>query len=110
MNIEFHTQAGGVREWILGYIRDKLMGFHYREKDITKARVYLGEQKGNGENNIKVCEMELAIYGGSLYVQRKAPGYEQAVKEVLEQLTIKIEEWHKNRNEPPDEITSTVRV
>lgn len=105
MNIEFYTPEGQVREWVINYIKEQLIELHKRNKKISRAEVYFRDQ-----NSIKTCEVELSIYGDSISVQRSADKYEKAAREVLKELTAKIDEQAKIKNEPPDEITSTINV
>lgn len=108
LNIEFHHPQGRVEESDLNMIRDGLMELRQQFKDISRAHVHL---KDSGENNNeKICEIDLTIYGSSIFLKRSAGTYLEAAKEVLGGLREKIAEQVKSRNEPPDEITSTVKV
>ena len=108
MNIEFHTPRGRVDEADLNFVRDQLMELRLRFKDISRAHVHFRE---NGEDNKdRICEIALTIFGSSLFVKRSAGTYQKAAREVLTELREKVGEQVKNQNEPPDEITSTVKV
>ncbi|MDP4252260.1 MAG: hypothetical protein Q8918_19350 [Bacteroidota bacterium] len=109
MNIEFQTPSQGlVKEWILKSIRDKLVEFHQRDKEISKATVCFKEQAGLKTGEF-VCEILLTIFGDSLFVHRSADSFEQAARLVLTELSEKVDKIIKQR-ETPDEITSTVKV
>ena len=110
MNIEFQAPNEQVKEWVLSFVRDKLIEFHQSNKDISRAQVYFREEANTNKEVNKVCEIDLTIYGNSLFVQRKAGSFEQASKEVLAELAKKLEAQNRSQNEPPDEITSTVKV
>ena len=105
MNIEFYTPEGEVREWVINYMKEQLIELHNRNKKISRAEVYFRDQ-----NAMKTCEVELSIYGDSISVQRFADKYEKAAREVLKELTAKMDEQDRIKNEPPDEITSTIKV
>jgi|GEM_PF-670736 uncharacterized protein YacL (UPF0231 family) len=109
MHIEFHTPHNAVREWLITHIRDQLIQLHQRDQEISRAEVYLSEQPA-GETVDKLCEIQLTIYGDSIFVRRKAETFEQASRDALTELADKVEERIKRHNEPPDEITSTVQV
>lgn len=109
MNIEFHNPKDVVKEWIIIYIRDKLMELYQRDKEISKAQVYFKEQISS-ENNNKICEIDLTIYGDSLFIHCKATSYERAARDAIQELTQKIDEQIKKHGEPPDQITSTVEI
>ncbi|MDP4261379.1 MAG: HPF/RaiA family ribosome-associated protein [Bacteroidota bacterium] len=108
MNIGFHAPQGEVKEWVIDHVRQKLMDLYHQDKGITKAQVYFREQPDDERN--KICEIELMIYGDPLFVHRKAPSFEQASNEVLAELAEKVDEQIRNQGEPPEEITSTVKV
>jgi HKD family nuclease len=48
-------------------------------------------QQAKTQNGDKACEIDLTIRGDSLFVYRKAYSYEKAVREVLDELTQKVE-------------------
>jgi len=45
-----------------------------------------------------------------LMVHRTADNYLRAAREVLEELSLKVDEFLQRQKEPPDQILSTVRV
>ena len=108
MNIEFQSGHNTVNEWLISYLTDKLMEFHHRYKNISRAQICFREQSGVPDD--KVCEIDLTIYEGSIFVHRNAASFEQAVQEVLTILAEKIEERVKSQNEIPDLVTSTVKI
>lgn len=109
MNIEFYNPSGEVKEWIIDYIKDKLMELHHRDKEISRAQVYF-KQQTTAENDNKICEIDLTIYGDSLFVHQKATSYEQAARGAITELSEKVDERISKQSEPPDELTSTVDV
>jgi hypothetical protein len=109
MNIEFQTPHGQVNEWLISFIRDKILEFHHLDKNISKAQVCLSEQAG-GETGAKKCEIELTVFGDSIFVHKTAVSYEEAAFEAVNELNARIEEVARKNNEPPDEITSSVKV
>ena len=109
MTIEFFTPQGEVPEHIILFIKEKLMGFYHRDNEIYGAEVVLRNQQVNPGND-HICEITLSIYGEVLMVHRTADNYLQAAREVLEELSLKVDEFLQRQKEPPDQITSTVRV
>jgi len=108
MNIELDIPKGAVKEWVISYASDKLMELHKRDSEISSAKVCF--KLPTTDNESKICEISLTIYGDSLFVHRKAASFEQAVFDALKDLTLKVDKQISVRNEPPDELTSTVKV
>ena len=109
MTIEFFTPHGEVPEHVIVFIKERLMEFYHRDHEIYGAEVVLKNQQiGPGSDHI--CEITLAIYGEVLMVHRSADNYIQAARNVLEELSIKVDEFLQRQKEPPDQITSTVKV
>ncbi|HEU4575277.1 MAG TPA: HPF/RaiA family ribosome-associated protein [Chitinophagaceae bacterium] len=109
MHIEFHTPQGQVKQWIIDFVKEKLLEFYHKDREIARAEVYFKQQGGNDADN-KVCEITLTIYGNSLFVHRKAATFEQASRETIDELTGKVNEQIRQQNEPPDQTTSTIKV
>ncbi len=108
MNIEFHMPHGRVTEKIVKSVRDNLIKMYRSYKNISRAEVYFKEQ-GRTERN-KFCEIDLTIYGSSVSVQRSAVSFQQATAKTLKAIADKVNEQIDRLNQPPDIITSTVRV
>ncbi|HEU5165104.1 MAG TPA: HPF/RaiA family ribosome-associated protein [Chitinophagaceae bacterium] len=109
MTIEFFTPQGEVPEHIILFIKEKLMEFYHRDDDIYGAEVVLRNQRVNPGND-HICEITLSIYGEVLMVHRAADNFLQAAREVLEELSLRVDEFLLRQREPPDQILSTVRV
>ena len=109
MTIEFFSPHGEVPEHIINYIRGKLMEFYHRDNEIYGAEVVLKNQLiSPGQDH--VCEITVSIYGEVLMVHRTADNFLQAAREVLEELSLKVDEFLQRQKEPPDSVTSTVKV
>jgi len=109
MTIEFFTPQGEVAEHIIFFIKEKLMEFYHRDPEIYGAEVVLKNQPISPGND-HVCEITLCVYGEVLMVHRTADNYIQAARDVLEELSLKVDEFLLRQKEPPEQITSTVRV
>lgn len=109
MTIEFYTPQGEVPEHIIFFLKEKLMEFYHRDNEIYNAEVVLRNQDlspGNGH----ICEVTLSIYGEVLMVHRSGETFMEAARAVVEELSVKVDEFLQRQKEPPDQITSTVRV
>lgn len=106
MHIEFHTPAGEVKEWLLQHMKEQLVELHHYEPAISRAQVYFRYSSDRGN----VVEVDIPTFGTSLFIHRTSDSYEQAMREVMEELSSKVMERYNARNEPSDEVISTVEV
>ena len=109
MTIEFYTPQGEVPEHIIFFLKEKLMEFYHRDNEIQGAEVVLRSQELSPGNE-HICEVTLGIYGEVLMVHRSAENFMQAARAVVEELSLKVDEFLQRQKEPPDQITSTVKV
>ena len=109
MTIEFFTPQGEVPEHMILFIKEKLMQFYHRDNEIYGAEVIL-KKKDLSPGNDHICEITLSIYGEVLMIHRSADNYLQAVRNVLDELSVKVDEFLQRQKEPPDQVTSTVKV
>jgi hypothetical protein len=85
------------------------MEFYHRDNEIQGAEVVLRNRE-IGSGNDHICEITLSIYGEVLMVHRSTDNYLQAARDVLKELSLKVDEFLQRQKELPDQITSTVRV
>lgn len=91
MIIEFHNTAAEVQDWIIGYIRSKLMHLHKKHREISRVQVSLkrlAETNGDG----KVCEISLFVDDDSIFTSSNANSYEHAAREAIDEFARKMEE------------------
>ena len=91
MTLEFHMQQGSIQERIVSYVRDQILKMYNKDRRISRAEIYFRERP-LGNLQYKLCEIDLSILGGSMFIQRRADTFEQAAKEVVEALTRKIDD------------------
>ncbi len=109
MTIEIHSPQGQVSQWVIDYVKEKLMEFYHRDREIARAQVYFRQIEDNPLGT-DVCEIQLTIYGNSLFIHRTAGSFEMASREAIEELTSRIDDQIGKQKEPPDQATSTVKV
>lgn len=97
MNIEIHAPHGQVKEWVIEYTRDQLLKLHKQDKEISRAQVYFREP-AEENNGGKICEIQLTIPGGDLFIHRQAENFEKAVRNVLEEITEMVIQQLKMQN------------
>ena len=106
MTIEFNTPESKVKEWVISYVEEKLMEFHRRIKELTRAEVSFKENDETGRS----CTINLTIFGDSIFVTGSDKSFELASRKAIETLETKLDTLIKKQAEPPDEITSTVKI
>jgi ribosome-associated translation inhibitor RaiA len=109
MTIEFNIPHNGVQEHLIQFIQHKLLDFHHRDKDLSRAKVNLRRQPDTADREY-VCEITLTMSGDSIMAHRNAADYTQAARDALNTLSEKVDEMVKDLKSPPDTITSTVKV
>jgi ribosome-associated translation inhibitor RaiA len=107
MNIEINTPPEGVKEWVPDYVKNKLIEIHHQFGNISNFHISFKKHPGHA---LKTCEIELEAYGDSLFISKEAESYEMAMRQALNELLVKIEEWIRMKDEPPEETISTVNV
>jgi hypothetical protein len=109
MTIEFHFPQGKIQEPVLDFIKKNLVRFHHMDKEISRAEVYFKEQATEPLTQ-KICEIDLTIYGDSIFVRRLAGTFEEAARQAIETLSKDVALQIKSQEELPDEVVSTVKV
>ena len=109
MTIEIYTPQNEVPEHILFYLNGKLMDFYHRDRQIDKAEVVLRRQ-GLSEEKGYVCEITLNLYGELLMIHRSGEGYLQVMREMLKELSLRVDEFSQRKSDLPEEILSTVKI
>ena len=105
MTIEFQTAKDRVKEWVMTFLLNRIMGFHYNNEDISRAQIAFRDNAG-----LKSCAIDLIIYGHSLFVNRSAGSYEEASIHALKEIDDKLKELSEARKELPTEMVSTVVI
>ena len=108
MNIEFHEQQGLVKPWILDYMRNQLIELHHIYPDLHRAQVYF--KTGGKAQREKVCEIDIPIFGSSIYLHRSADSFEKAGRDVIHELKEIVEDRASRKNELPDTIISSIEI
>lgn len=109
MTIEFYTPQKEVPEHVILFIKEKLMEFYHRDNKIFGAEVALKNHYISPGND-HVCEITLAIQGEILMIHRSSDNYIQAARDVLEELSLKVDEFLQNQKELPEQLITTVKV
>ncbi|OQP63752.1 hypothetical protein A3860_22695 [Niastella vici] len=69
------------------------------DKEIAAARVHF-KTRSSAPDEDKICEIELTIYGDSLFINSKATSFEKAVRDAMQELSQRIDEQLKNMKVP----------
>lgn len=109
MLIEFHSDRGKVHEWVIQFVQQKLIDMHHKNKNIAEADVYFREQ-ADSNGGTKICEIDLTVFGDSVFVSRNADSFELAAREVTEWLEQIVADQVAQQKLPTEAVTSTVKV
>ena len=109
MNIEFYAPESQVKERLLRHVRFSLIDLYHAYKNISRAEVYFREEQYKQQND-KVCEIHLDIFGDSIFVHERSESYEEAAEQVLSTLGRKIDDMLKKKYELPESILTSVEV
>ncbi|HET9746270.1 MAG TPA: hypothetical protein VFP97_11195 [Chitinophagaceae bacterium] len=109
MTIEFYNPQGEVPEYVISFIKEKLMEFYHRDNQIDDAEVVLRHQHISAGVDY-VCEMTLNLYGESLMVHRSGNSYLQTAREVINEIAIQVESFYQRRKDLPEQLHTTVKV
>ncbi len=110
MNIEFQTPYGKVSEKLVDDIRNRILELSHMNKNISRAEVLLKEDETIIPAENKVCEIRLTVFGDSLLTHSRTENFTKSAKEAIKELKKMVKQQVKKQKEPPDEITSTIKV
>ena len=106
MIIEIQAPNLKVSEAVITAIKKKLLSISHLGEKISMAEVYLAEENKPADN--KTCKITLLLTGDSLFVNKHADSFEKAASLAIRILKKRLKKIVENRNEPPEEIITTV--
>src|SRR5438046_1054582 len=109
MIIEIHSPNLKANNKILDGIRRKILVLSHLSEQISRAEIFLTEADSLRKEN-KVFKIRLDIFGDALFVHKNASSFESAATSAVRTLKSLLKQKTERRNEPPDEITSTINV
>jgi ribosomal subunit interface protein len=110
MTIEFQTQHAAVSDKLVDYIRNELMKMYHHFKEISRAEVILKEDKTIIPSENKTCEIRFTVYGDDLLAHSRTENFRKSAREVIKELKKLVKQQAAKKNEPPDVMTSTVKI
>jgi hypothetical protein len=110
MTIEFHTQYAKVKDKLIEDVRTEIMKMAQSDEQISRAEIILKEDKSFIPAENKTCEIRLVIFGSDLMSYRRTNNFNNAAKGAIKELKELVNEEVKKSKEPPDVLTSTVKV
>lgn len=110
MTIEFHTAFGKVSEKLIKDIRNEILKLSHINKEISRAEVFLKYNSAIIAAENKICEIKLTVYGDDINARARTENFESAAKEAIKELSKMVKQQAKKQKEPPEEITSSVKV
>jgi hypothetical protein len=110
MLIEFDTEVAKVSDKLIDYLREELLKMEHAFPHISRAEVRLKTDKDFIPTADKICSIRLEVTGNDLMSYRRANTFRNAAHGAVNELWPLVEDELKHLNEPPDIITSTVKV
>ena len=109
MTIEIYSPNLKISEKLIKGIEKKLVTLSHLGGRVSRAEVFLTIDDTLPKEN-RVCKIRLDIPGDTLFVHKNGISFENAVTEAIKILKRLLKKTTEHRNEPPDEITSTVKI
>lgn len=109
MTIEIHSPNLKVSEKVLDMIKKKVLTLSHLSEKVSRSEIFLTEDHALKNEN-KVCKIRLDIFGDTIFVHKNASSFENAAMSAVKVLKRRLKKRTEQRNEPPDQITSTVKV
>jgi putative sigma-54 modulation protein len=105
MTIEIYAPHLKINEMLIDDIKTKLASLSHLSEKISRAEVFLQE-----EGKLKSCKIRLDIFGDTLFVHKTGKRFQGAVSSAMSALRRLLKAKVEQRNEPVEEIISTVKV
>jgi mRNA-degrading endonuclease RelE of RelBE toxin-antitoxin system len=109
-DIEFHTAYGKVSESLIDEVRREILSLSHMNRDISRAEVTMKEDETMNPVENKICEIRITVYGDDLLLHSRTSSFRNSAHEAIKELKKLVKEQVKRKQEPPDEMTSTVKV
>jgi ribosome-associated translation inhibitor RaiA len=109
MTIEIHAPDLRVNDRTIDTINKKVLSLSRLGEKISRAEIFLTEDAALPKEN-KTCKMRLSIFGDDLFVSKNADSFEKAATAAVRVLKKGLKKKQEQRNDPPEEITSTVNI
>lgn len=108
MNIEFHEGRDGAKLWVREYMRDELIRLHKLYPELSRAQVFFKAGEEVGQES--VCELDIPVFGSSVYIHRSGASFEEVAREVIRECECLLAEQNAKNSQPPDTFTSSVQI
>lgn len=106
MNIEFQEIQASVKPWVMEHMRAELIRLHHLYPALNRVQIIF--KSGGDAGAEAVCELDVPVFGSSVYIHRAAAGFEEVSRDVIRELEQIIRERNADKNEPPDYIVSSI--
>ena len=109
MTIEIHSPNLQVNEKTINAIEKKVLTLSHLGEQDSRAEIFLTEDTALPQEN-KTCKIRLSIFGDDLFVSKNADSFGKAATAAIRVLKKGLKKKQELRNEPPEEVTSTVDI
>ncbi|HET9433401.1 MAG TPA: HPF/RaiA family ribosome-associated protein [Chitinophagaceae bacterium] len=109
MTIEIHSPNLQVNERTIDAIKKKVLNLSHLGEKISRAEIFLTEDAPLVKED-KICKIRLSIFGDDLFVSKNADSFGKAAMAAIRALKKGLKKKQELRNQPPEEVTSTVDI
>jgi len=110
MTIEIHNTQGKIAANLLSYLKVEVLDLSKKYTGISRAEVFLKEDKSIDAVENKVCEIRLIIFGDDTMVHVRRKSFSLAAKEAIRELKKFVLQLVKKQHDISETILSSVDV
>jgi ribosome-associated translation inhibitor RaiA len=109
MTIEIHAPNLEVNERTIDTINKKVLKLSHLGEKISRAEIFLTKDAALAKQD-HICKIRLSIFGDDLFVSKNADNFGKAATAAIGTLKKGLKKKQELKNEPPEEVISTVDV
>ena len=110
MTIEIHSPNLKVNEKTINTLKKKILSLSHLGEHVSRAEIFLTENNTAIPKENKTCKIRLSIFGDDLFVSKNEDSFGKAASAGIRALKKGLKKKLELRNEPPEQVTSTVDI
>jgi ribosomal subunit interface protein len=109
MIIEIQERTVKVGEQLLTFVKEKIMELSHIDEGISRADITFHVDPSQEQEN-KVCEILLTIFGDSIFAQRRTDNFDLSAIYALDEVKKQVQNRLISNHESSDIVLSTVDI